>query len=73
MTKLYVSPKNEPPSREDYDHLYAQLVAVILATGKVSITVPHSIKHPLNPSAGVLVIAKQVDSAYTTYTVEAEP
>ncbi len=73
MTDRYVCPNNDPPSREDYDELYAQLVAVILATGKVSITVPHSIKHPLNPSAGVLVVKKQVDSAYTIYTVEAEP
>jgi hypothetical protein len=69
----YLVPKNQPPSREDYDELYAQFIALILATGKTSVTVPHSIRHPMNPSAGVLVVKKEVGGSYTTYYVEQAP
>jgi hypothetical protein len=69
----YLIPNNQPPTREDYDELYAQFIALILSTGKLSMTVPHSIKHPPNPSAGVLVIRKQVDMNHTIYTVETAP
>ena len=69
----YLFPNNDPPSREDYDELFAQVVALILSTGKLSMTVPHSIKHPLNPNAGVLVVRKDVGNHHTTYTVEVEP
>ena len=69
----YLIPNHDPPTREDYNELYAQFIALILSTGKISATVPHSIKHPLNPSRGVLIVKKQVDSSYTTYTVETEP
>ncbi len=66
----YLVPENQPPTREDYDELYAQFVALILSTGKVSMTVPHSVKHPATLSAGKLVVRKEVGGSHTTYTVE---
>jgi hypothetical protein len=69
----YLCPDHNPPSNDDYRELYAQFIALILSTGKTSITVPHSIKHPLNPDSGVLVVRKQVDNHHTTFTVEPAP
>ena len=73
MSVKYLCPDSNPPSREDYDELYAQFIAVILATGKTAVTVSHAIKHPLTTGPGVLVVEKQVDSAYTTYIVTKAP
>ncbi len=73
MTTRYLTPDNMPPSKEDYDLLYAQFIAVILSTGKTQITVPHAIKHPLTKHAGALVVEKQVDSHWTIYTVVPAP
>lgn len=73
MTARYLTPNKMPPTLEDYNELYAQFIALILSTGKLSITVPHSIKHPANPDAGCLIVQKQVDMSYTTYTVVIDP
>jgi hypothetical protein len=73
MTARYLVPNNQPPSRADYDELYAQFIALILSTGKTTATVPHSIKHPANLTSGVLIVEKKVDSYYTTYTIVAQP
>lgn len=69
----YLVPQNQPPTREDYDELYAQFIALILSTGKLSMTVPHSVKHPATLTGGVLVIRKDVGGSHTTYTVEQAP
>lgn len=72
---LYLSPNRNPPSREDYDELYAQFVALILATGKDEVRVPHSIRHPLTDHPGSLIVAKEVDDVrhQTIYKVVPAP
>lgn len=71
MSKKYLTPDDSPPSQSDYQALMAQFIALILATGKTSITIPHSIRHPLTNAHGILVVEKETDDGKhtTTYTV----
>jgi hypothetical protein len=71
----YLVPDHNPPTRAEYDELYAQFIGLILSTGKVEARVPHSIKHPLTGHAGNLVVAKEVDEVrhQTVYTVVPMP
>jgi hypothetical protein len=71
LSLQYLMPSSLPPTREDYEELYAQFIALILSTGKTEMTVPHRISHPKFENA-VKLIQKRVDQAHTTYIVTAE-
>lgn len=71
----FLCPISDPPSRADYDELYAQFIALILASGKTEARVPHSIRHPATEHAGKLVVTKEVDENHkqTIYAVMQAP
>jgi hypothetical protein len=71
----FLCPIADPPSRADYDELYAQFVALILSTDKTEARVPHSIRHPMTNKPGKLIVAKEVDDVrhQTIYTIVQAP